>query len=175
MFFTAMLLPTRWRRGGRSCPAGPRPAQQADAALGASFQFRVASVESRLSVRVADVRRCANASSVPRSDRRRSAGLLHPPVSGGSPTANSWRFPENRDDAATTSLPRAIALWPYASPGYLSGSKGTSILHTWRMEPMGARRPAGPRAECEIEKYPRRSPLAVLSGSRTSGLHPSGS
>ena len=39
---------------------------------------------------------------------------------------------------------------------------------------MGARRPAGPRAECEIEKYPRRSRLTVLSRSRASGLHPSG-
>jgi hypothetical protein len=147
------------------------------AAFAASFQLRVASVESRLSDRVADVQRRGNASSVPRSDRRRSAGA-HPVFSTrrcrGITNREQLAPSGNRDDAATASLPCGIALWPYASPGYLSGSKGTSILHTWRAWRIGARRRAGRRAEYEIEKYPRRSRLTVLSGSRASGLHPSG-
>lgn len=185
-----MLLPARWRRGGRSCPAGrdalsrptlriragPHPGKvpvtqpASNGCSGASFPLQVAPVEGRLSDRMADVQLRGNASSVPRSDRRRSAGLLHP-----SPTANSWRFPGKRDNAATASLPRAIALSPFASPGYLSGSKGTSILHTWRVGRMGQGLARAGELSAKSRNIRQRSRLAVLCGSRALGLRPSGS
>jgi len=133
-------------------------------AFGASLQLQVASVEGRLSDRVADVQlRQRERVIVPRSDRGAQPVFFTRRCRADQQPRTAGAFPEKRDNAATASLPRAIALSPYAPPGYLSGSKGTSILHIWRAGRMGARPRAGRRAEREIEKYPRRSRLAVLS------------
>lgn len=107
---------SRWaatRSAGRRCEYAPVRIREkflssslpVMAALGASLQLR-ASVESRLSDRVADVQRRGNASSVPRSDRRCSAGLLHPPVSGDHQPRTAGAFPKI---AMTPQQPRCRA------------------------------------------------------------------